>query len=81
MNSNNKNNIDTNIDTNNTNIDTNLNITKLDNNKSSPSPKPLTPKTYEYCIKNLCYAPRMEKRELILDKNDKYKKFILCSEN
>jgi hypothetical protein len=77
MNSNNKNN----IDTNNTNIDTNLNITKQDNNKSSPSPKPLTPKTYEYCIKNLCYAPRMEKRELILDKNDKYKKFILCSEN
>ena len=81
MNSNNKNNFDTNINTNNTNINTNLNITKLDNNKSSPSPKPLTPKTYEYCIKNLCYAPRMEKKKIILDKNDNYKKFILCSEN
>ncbi len=75
MNCNNKNNIDTN---------TTLNILKLDNIdniETSPSPKPLTPKTYEYCTKNLCYAPRIKKKKLILDKNDKYKKFILCSEN
>jgi len=74
MNCNNKNNIDS-------NIDSNLNISSFDNIETSPGPKPLTPTTYEYCTKNLCYAPRIKKKKLILDKNDKYKKFMLCSEN
>ena len=30
---------------------------KIDTEKSSPSPEPLTPNTQEKCIKNLCYAP------------------------
>ena len=77
MNCDNKNKIDISIDN---NIDTNLNISKVNNIETSPSPKPLTPKTYEYCIKHLCFAPRIKKKELILDKNDKYKEFILCSE-
>jgi hypothetical protein len=77
MNCDNKNKIDISIDN---NIDTNLNISKVNNIETSPSPKPLTPKTYKYCIKYLCYAPRIKKKELILDKNDKYKEFILCSE-
>ena len=75
MNCNNKNNIDTNKN----NIDTNLNISKLDNIDNSPSPKPLTPKTYEYCTKNLCYAPRIKKKELILDKDNMYTELKLST--
>lgn len=64
------------------NIDTNLNISKLDNIdniETSPSPKPLTPKTYEYCTKNLCYAPRIKKEELILDKDNMYTELKLST--
>ena len=75
MNCNNKNNIDTNKN----NIDTNLNISKLNNIETSPSPKPLTPKTYEYCTKNLCYAPRIKKKELILDKDNMYTELKLST--
>lgn len=30
---------------------------------SSPSPRPLTPNTQEYCSKHLCYAPKIKKKE------------------
>ena len=43
---------------------------------SPPGPKPLTPKTYDYCIKNLCYAPIIKKKNY-LDKTDRYMKLKL----
>lgn len=49
----------------------NINEVKKDINRtsslsspsSSPSPRPLTPNTQEYCSKHLCYAPKIKEKK------------------
>lgn len=42
---------------------------------SSPSPRPLTPNTQDYCSKYLCYAPKIKNKEIKTSK--KFKNFSL----
>lgn len=41
---------------------TNLNI--INDSNMSPSPRPLTPNTQDYCSKYLCYAPKIKNKEI-----------------
>tara|TARA_B100000963_G_scaffold360903_2_gene393802 strand:+ start:1343 stop:1555 length:213 start_codon:yes stop_codon:yes gene_type:complete len=42
---------------------------------SSPSPRPLTPKTQDYCSKYLCYAPKIKKK--VTKTTEEFKSFKL----
>ena len=41
----------------------------------SPSPRPLTPNTQDYCSKYLCYAPKIKRIEI--KTSEKFKNFSL----
>jgi len=43
------------------NININSNI--INDSNLSPSPRPLTPNTQDYCSKHLCYAPKIKRIE------------------
>ena len=48
---------------------TNLNI--INDSNMSPSPRPLTPNTQDYCSKHLCYAPKIKRIEIKTSKQFK----------
>lgn len=62
-------NIDSNKVINNELENTNLNI--INDSNMSPSPRPLTPNTQDYCSKHLCYAPKIKRIEIKTSKQFK----------